>query len=101
MSKRNCWEHFNCGREPDGARANEFGVCPATTDSSAHKLNGGVNAGRLCWATAGTFCGGQVQGTFAAKELTCMTCDFFRLVSQEEGSFFALLKPGQEYRRRK
>jgi hypothetical protein len=27
---------------------------------------------------AGTFCGGDVQGTYAEKEKNCMTCEVFR-----------------------
>ncbi len=98
--KLNCWEYKKCGREPGGERVNEMGVCPASIDSSADGLNGGKNAGRICWAVAGTFCGGEVQGTFAQKELTCMNCDFFKLVREQEGMRFRILKPGQTYKPR-
>jgi len=37
MSKKNCWEFEECGREVNGKKAKEFGVCPAAT---AAKLNG-------------------------------------------------------------
>jgi hypothetical protein len=30
------------------------------------------NAGRICWAIAGTFCGDKVQGDFAQKSVSCM-----------------------------
>lgn len=86
MSARrlNCWEYKKCGREPRGARAVELGVCPAASDTSFHGLNQGKNAGRICWAVAGTFCGGKVQGTFAEKRRSCIDCDFFKLVQVEE-----------------
>jgi len=71
----------------------ELGVCPATVDSSSDGLNGGRNGGRICWAVSGTFCNGEVQGTFAEKRMSCMNCDFFRMVKREEGRSFLLL-PG-------
>lgn len=90
----NCWEFKGCGREPHGVKVQELGVCPATTDISSDGFNGGKNGGRICWAVSGTFCGGDVQGTFAEKQLSCMTCDFFKIVKQEAPSF-KLLKPEQ------
>jgi len=98
MAKINCWEFKKCGREPGGAKNKEMGICPATTEVSTNSMNGGKNAGRICWAIAGTFCGGKVQGDFAQKSVSCMSCDFFKTVKQEEGADkFVLLKPGQKY----
>lgn len=98
MAKTNCWEFKKCGRETNGAKSKEMGVCPATMESSCTGINGGKNAGRICWAIAGTFCGGKVQGDFAQKSVSCMSCDFFKSVKQDEGpEKFNLLKPGQKY----
>ena len=99
--KQNCWELKKCGREPGGAKAAEMGICPAATDASSTGLNGGKNGGRICWAVTGTFCGGKVQGTFAQKRLSCMTCEFFSKVQAEEESSgkFLMLKPGQVYQK--
>lgn len=98
MKKINCWESKKCGREPNGLKVHELGVCPAATDVAANGLNGGEKAGRICWAVAGTFCGGKVQGTFAQKEILCMSCDFYKRVKEEEGlSNFSFMKPGQVY----
>ncbi|MFC1692903.1 two-CW domain-containing protein [Candidatus Latescibacterota bacterium] len=55
----NCWEFMNCGRQPDGKNEQELGVCPAPQDTSFDVLNRGKNAGRICWAVAGTFCGNK------------------------------------------
>ncbi|MBI5869106.1 MAG: hypothetical protein HZB43_12615 [candidate division Zixibacteria bacterium] len=93
--KANCWEIKNCGRGPGGAKVAEMGVCPASTDVTSNGHNSGKNGGRLCWAVAGTFCGGKVQGSFADKQLTCMNCDVFKRIKQEEGHQFLLLKPNQ------
>lgn len=82
----NCWEHKKCGREPGGKNTTELGVCPAATDSSFSDINSGEYAGRFCWAVAGTFCGGEVQGTFAEKRDSCLSCDFFMRVQAEEGT---------------
>ncbi len=64
----NCWEMKKCGREKNGANVISLGVCPASTQ----------NAGEACWLVAGTFCGGEVQGTYAEKEHNCMRCDFYQ-----------------------
>ncbi len=94
--KENCWTFKDCRREPGGTKAAESGVCPAAADSSCNGVNGGTNAGRICWAVAGTFCEGKVQGTSAEKDLSCMTCDFFRKVESEEGIMkFIITKPGR------
>ncbi len=100
MGKRqNCWEFKKCGRELEGAKVAELGICPAATDTSADGLNGGKNAGRICWAVAGTLCGGEVQGTFAQKRMSCLNCDLFKLVKEEEGlERFVLMKPGQVFK---
>ena len=83
MKKLNCWEAMECGREPDGANADEHGVCPAATEERLDGVHGGANAGRACWAVAGTLCRGGAKGTFAlGKE--CFACSFYRQVLDEE-----------------
>lgn len=95
MPKINCWEICNCGR---GLGQEEAGICPAASDATAHGLNGGINGGRICWAVAGTFCGWKVQGIFAQKELTCMSCKVFKRVRDEEGvADFFVMRPGQKH----
>ncbi len=98
MSKSNCWVIKKCGREENGTHAADLGVCPAATETSCNGINAGINAGRICWAIAGTFCGGKVQGDFAQKSVSCMSCEVFKQVKTEEGADnFVLLKPGQIY----
>ncbi len=63
-----CWEFKKCGREANGSKAGELGICPAYTQK----------AGTACWIVAGTFCGGEVQGSYAQKEANCMLCDFYQ-----------------------
>ena len=87
MSKKNCWEFKNCGRELGGAKVDELGMCIAATDASTDGINNGQNSGRICWAVAGTLCGGEVQGEFAAKMDNCIKCDFYHTVQGEEASF--------------
>jgi hypothetical protein len=89
-SRANCWEVKQCGRQPGGAKAAELGVCSAAT-ASVGGVNGGRNAGRICWALAGTLCGGKVQGSFAQKVANCMKCEFFLAVREEEGPAFRQL----------
>lgn len=63
----NCWEFKRCGREAGGAKAVEFGICPAYPDH-----------GRDCAHLTGTLCGSEVQGSFAQKQANCLKCDFFK-----------------------
>jgi hypothetical protein len=86
--KTNCWEFKECGRQPDGTRVNDLGVCPASTDESSHGKNGGINAGRYCWRVAGTLCEGKPQGTWAKRLMHCSECDFLNYVKHEEGDAF-------------
>ncbi|MBI4651973.1 hypothetical protein HY745_11975 [Candidatus Desantisbacteria bacterium] len=90
--KQNCWEIKKCGREKSGIKAHLLGICPAASEVSSDGLNSGKNGGRLCWVIAGTLCDGIVQGSFAEKRLTCMTCEVFSKVKNEEGNNFILIK---------
>ena len=86
QNRLNCWEFLKCGREPGGEKADLLGICPAAADVSFDGINSGKCGGRICWAVAGTFCGGNIQGTFAEKRDSCLSCDFFKLVQTEEGT---------------
>lgn len=88
----NCWEFKQCGRQPGGSKAEELGICPAAVEASFDGINLGKNAGRICWAVAGTCCGGKVQGTFAEKRKSCTTCDFYQTVQEQEGDSSAKQK---------
>jgi hypothetical protein len=79
MTRMTCWEFQECGRELGGKKANELGTCPASTRSKLNGINDGKNAGRSCWALAGTTCGGEIQGTYAQKLGSCLNCDFLLL----------------------
>ena len=99
MPKLNCWEIKKCGREPGGDKVHDMGVCPACTEEFCNGINNGKNSGRICWAVAGTFCGGRIQGDFAQKAVSCMGCTVFKQVKKEEGiEEFILLRPGQIYK---
>lgn len=84
MEKLNCWEFKKCEREPGGAGIAELGVCPAAIERRVDGIHNGMNGGRVCWAIAGTFCRGEIQGTYALKLLDCLQCNFYQLVSKEE-----------------
>ena len=82
----NCWKYHCCGREPRGKNVTALGVCPAAIDQSYDGINSGKCGGRFCWAIAGTFCEGKIQGTYAEKQNSCQDCDFFKIVLAEEGT---------------
>lgn len=90
MKKKNCWEFKMCGREPNGPKVRELGVCPVTQSSKLHNVHDGWNAGRACWVVAGSLCSGTIQGTFAQKFKNCQVCDFYKHVKHEESSAFRL-----------
>ncbi|MGW8272931.1 MAG: two-CW domain-containing protein [Thermodesulfovibrionales bacterium] len=90
-SKLNCWEFKKCGRQPQGHRVHELGLCPAPMEERLDGVHDGVNAGRSCWIIAGTMCGGKVQGTFAEKFNNCEQCDFYAAVKTEEYPSFQLV----------
>jgi hypothetical protein len=82
--RANCWEFKKCGREPGGDAIHDLGICPASTTEKLDGLHGGKNAGRACWFVVGTLCHSGVQGTFAKKYKSCMFCDFYKQVKEEE-----------------
>ena len=77
-----CWDIKNCGRESGGNKVPEFGECPASVQKMGHS----------CWVLAGTFCGGEVQGTFAQKEQNCMGCEVFKRYVRSFGTDKARLE---------
>ena len=82
----NCWEFKKCGRQPEGRHSSDLGVCPAATTENLDRLHGGTNGGRACWFVVGTLCDGEVQGTYAKKYKSCIYCDFYKRVKEEEYS---------------
>jgi len=90
MKRKNCWEVMKCGRQSGGENAEKLGVCIATLPSEYDGVNSGERSGRFCWAVAGTFCNGELQGTFAEKLRNCINCEFFKQVNEDEGRNFVL-----------
>jgi hypothetical protein len=89
MKPKNCWEVMKCGREP-GGKNEDLGICPAAKSTEFNGINNGELGGRFCWAYAGTFCGGEVQGSVAKKINNCLECAFLKIVQEEEGDKFIL-----------
>ncbi len=83
-TKENCWEFKRCGRGLNGDRRSGQTLCPAATETEADGINHGVNGGRVCWAIAGTLCGGRQTGSNAVKLESCLRCDFCQLVLRQE-----------------
>ena len=90
--KINCWEFMQCGRAPGGENVYELGVCRASIDASYDGINDGDQAGRICWAVAGTCCHNEVQGTYAEKRKSCISCPFYEKVQEQEGTSEAARK---------
>jgi hypothetical protein len=92
MTKNNCWDHFQCGRQPGGEKAREIGICPAASQTILNGFNEGINGGRACWAIAGTLCKGKTQGTYAQKLGDCLRCEFYASVRQDQGGSLVTTK---------
>jgi hypothetical protein len=88
--KRNCWEFKNCGFGPRGNKIDDLGICPAARSGKLDGVHNGHNRGRVCWVIAGTLCGGAPQGEFVKKYSTCMNCEFYKMVREEEGANFQI-----------
>ena len=84
----NCWEFKECGQCQGSASLDGDTNCPVPGSIDQNGANRGENAGRYCWRVADTFCDGGIQGTFAQKLQTCIECDFFKKVQEEEGPAF-------------
>jgi len=93
MSKTNCWQFRQCGRQPGGSNTKEMGICPASIEIGADGINGGESGGRACWAVAGTLCGGTVRCMRNTDVRDCTECDFYRLVVEEEGDGVKMPEP--------
>jgi len=91
--RKNCWEFMQCGRESEGAKAGELGVCPVCRAEYYDGVNRGTCAGRFCWIVAGTYCDDEIQGTFARKFEKCLQCPFYKEVERQEERGFVLLPP--------
>jgi len=92
--KKNCWEVMKCDREPGGTNVKDLGACSASVEKCFEGVNDGKNGGRCCWVAAGTFCKGEVQGTYSNKLMDCYKCEFLQLVREEEGEKFSFLYEG-------
>jgi hypothetical protein len=76
---------MKCGREPSGQNAKQHGSCPVSTKASSNGLNGGINAGRICWILAENGCKGKVKCSNRHGEHACFQCEFRYKVIAEEG----------------
>lgn len=88
--KKNCWEFTNCGRQSDGERVKEYGICPAFMETRLNGIHGGKNGGRACWIVKDTLCNGKIQGRFQEKFRNCKLCSVFQCVRDEEGPRFII-----------
>ena len=85
----NCWEFKKCGHGPNEKKKSSKG-CPTVSEKRLDGVHNGIKAGRSCWVVAGTYCNGTVQGKFAQKYGTCLHCNFYRKVLEEEGPKFEI-----------
>jgi hypothetical protein len=85
MGAKNCWEFFECGREPGGVNTSESGVCPAAANPAFYGVNGGRNGGRACWVATG-------ESDACRLSEKCADCEFYKLVYEQQGTAFRTIK---------
>lgn len=78
----NCWEYKDCGKGPDSKE-----ICLAARTSKYDGKNSGKFAGRTCWIITDNLCNPEIKDK-ERKIIKCLECDFFKLVSKEEGRYF-------------
>ena len=71
---------MKCGREPEGEKVAELGICRAADEEFFNGINGGKNGGRICFAVAGTFSNDVVQCSCTEKLASCKDCIFFEIL---------------------
>ncbi len=81
---------MNCGREPGGMNSDRMGTCPAALPNRYDGANKGHYAGRFCWVLSGVPSKSDQQGAYAQRLLSCIDCEFFKLIQQEEGGRFIM-----------
>ena len=84
MSKTNCWEFMDCGKEPGGYKANTDGICPIASSASKDGRHNGTSGGRLCWVIADTLNYAVICSEHHHKS-SCFSCEFRYKVTTEEG----------------
>jgi hypothetical protein len=87
--KKNCWE-FKGNRQRRKVCKEGCSQCLVPQMANYDGINGGKNGGRICWLIIGTLCDKNVQLTFSHKLNTCIKCDFYKSVKQEEGKHLCL-----------
>ncbi len=85
MNKLNCWDFMKCGKGPSGRRKSKSSSCPISKETSAHGLNGGVNAGRICWIMNENGTEDKVKCSNIYRKNSCFQCEFRYKVMAEEG----------------
>ena len=86
-SKLNCWQFMGCllqKNEEMFRGQGESYKCPVLSEEKFDGIHEGINGGRVCWIVSNTFCCGTMQGTYDEKYQSCLSCDFYRLVAEEE-----------------
>ncbi len=99
--KLNCWEYMKCGRELNGKKVKELGVCPVAIDPYADGINEGINGGRICWAIVGSYSLYHEKGPCWQNPHYCFECEFHKKVLMEGGIIEAGPFPVKRNTRRK
>ena len=92
MTKINCWDFNNCGRESGGNNVDKYGKCHSVMYKSFNGINGGLFGGRYCWHISGTYHDGDPTCIVITKNKSkiddCKECAFYQQVKREEGASF-------------
>jgi len=86
--KMNCWEFYECGREPGGHSVERRGACQAPMDEEHNGTNCGKNGGRYCWSVMSEASKREGKCCKRVGAGECCECLFYKLVKGQEGEKF-------------
>jgi hypothetical protein len=84
----NCWDFMGCefAKFLEGEDSKlESGCCPVLLMNEYNGFNNGTYAGRACWLVLNTKCFNSLQRNYNEKFKSCIDCEFYKLVIEEEG----------------
>jgi len=91
--KLNCWQFMGCRVQKKNSLLRAISgpyICPVFLEKKLDGVHGGINGGRACWIVSRTTCCGTIQGTCEEKYQTCIACDFYRSIMEEEDDLISL-----------
>jgi len=79
-----CCEFMMCGKELARTKAQELGLCSASSKTMLDRAEGSGDAGLACWVISGTICDGTSQRSCMEEISDCMSHRLYDYVCNQE-----------------